>query len=118
MFNKKIYRNEILANCQWINNKFVDFYKVERCPYLRKGEGSISGTFELKNRQKSPVSFLFVRTQHIKELVSRKVSELLRIVCLVWEQNKICKIFSKQGGTEQCLGFTVRSFVKRFKKYY
>ena len=38
----------MLANCQWINKKSVDFYQIEPCPYMREGEGSILGTFELK----------------------------------------------------------------------
>ena len=46
------YRNEILANCQWINKKYVDFYKIEYCPYIREGEGRILGTFELKKSLK------------------------------------------------------------------
>ena len=41
-------RNEILANCQWINNKSGDFYKIKHCPYMKEGEESISGTSELK----------------------------------------------------------------------
>ena len=51
-------------------------------------------------------------TQHIKELVSRKFSELLTIIFEALEQHKICKSFSKQGETEQCLGSTLRNFVK------
>ena len=39
--------NEILANCQWINNKSVDFSKTKHCPYMREGERSILGTSEL-----------------------------------------------------------------------
>ena len=46
---------------------------------MREGEGSILGTFELKKSQKT-FSFLFVITQHIKEMVSRKFSGLLRII--------------------------------------
>ena len=38
-FQQKRYRNEILFNCQWINNKSVDVYKIEHCPYMREGEG-------------------------------------------------------------------------------
>ena len=30
-----------MANCQWINNKCVNFYKIEHCRYMREGEGSI-----------------------------------------------------------------------------
>ena len=37
----------MLANCQWINRKSVDFYKIEYCRYMREGEGSILGTSEL-----------------------------------------------------------------------
>ena len=47
-----MYRNEILADCQWINNKSVDFYKIDCCPYMREGEGSILGAFELTKSQK------------------------------------------------------------------
>ena len=36
----------MLANCQLINNKSVDFYKIEHCPCMMKGEGSILGTSE------------------------------------------------------------------------
>ena len=42
-------------------------------------------------------SFLFVITSHIKELVSRKFSRLLRIICYVWKINKICENFFKTG---------------------
>ena len=42
----------MLANCQWINNKSVDFYKIEHCPYIREGELSILGTFDLKKSLK------------------------------------------------------------------
>ena len=45
--------NEILTNCQWINNKSVDFYKIEHCFYMREGEGSILGTSEFKKLLKS-----------------------------------------------------------------
>ena len=30
-----------------MNNKSVDFYKIEHCPYMREAEGSILGTSEL-----------------------------------------------------------------------
>ena len=43
-------------------------------------------------------------TQHIRQLVSRKFNGLLRI--------EFVTFFSKKGGTEQCLGFALRSFVK------
>ena len=36
-----MYQNKIVANCQWINNKSVYFYKIEHCPYMREGDGSI-----------------------------------------------------------------------------
>ena len=37
-----------LADCQWINNRSEDFNKMENCPYMREGEGSILiGTNEL-----------------------------------------------------------------------
>ena len=52
--------------------KSVDFNKLEHCPYMWEGEGSILGTSELKK---------LLKTHHIKELVSRKVSGLLRIIC-------------------------------------
>ena len=86
-----------MANFQWINNKSVDFYKTEHCPYMRDGEGSILETFELK----STFSFLFLITQHIKELASRKFKGLLRIIYHVY------MLRVKQGGTEQCLGFVL-----------
>ena len=38
---------KMLANCQWINNKSVDFNKIEHCPYMMEGEGSILATSEL-----------------------------------------------------------------------
>ena len=41
-----------MANCQWINNKSVDFYKIEHCPYMREEDGSILGTSELKKMLK------------------------------------------------------------------
>ena len=34
----------------------------------------------------------------------------------MWEKNKICKFFWKQGGTEQYSGFTLGSFVKTISK--
>ena len=37
-----------MADCQWINNKSADFYKIEHCLYLSQGEKSILGTSELK----------------------------------------------------------------------
>ena len=106
-FSKKRYRNDILANYQWINDKSVDFYKIEHCPYMREGEGSILETSELKKSLKIDIFFI---TQHIKELVSRKFSGLY-IKC----GNRI-KFFSKQRGKEQCLGFTLRNFVKMIQK--
>ena len=33
---------------KWIKNGFLHFNKTENCPYMRKGEGSILGTFESK----------------------------------------------------------------------
>ena len=36
---------KFLANCQWINDKSIDFYKIEHCQYMREGEGSILGTY-------------------------------------------------------------------------
>ena len=36
-----------------INNKSVDFYKIEHRPYMGEGEGSILGTFELKQIAKN-----------------------------------------------------------------
>ena len=85
-----------MADCQWINSKFVDFYKIKHCPVMREGEGSILGTFELKKLLKLTFSFLFVITQHIKELVSRKFSGLLRIKC--GERIKRVKCFQNGGG--------------------
>ena len=35
-FKEKRYRNEILRNCQWINNKSVNFYQIEYCFYMRE----------------------------------------------------------------------------------
>ena len=70
-----------LANCQWINNKSVDFYKFEYCPYIREGDGSTLGASKLTNCSKSTFSFLVVITQHIKELLSRNFSGLLNIIC-------------------------------------
>ena len=32
--------------------------------------------------------------------------------CVECEENKTCKMFSKQGGAEQCLEFTLGSFIK------
>ena len=75
-------------------NGFVDFDKVEHSFYVGEGEGSVLGIFELTM---STFSFLFVITQHIKKLVSRKFSGLLRIICEVSERNKICKNFSRTG---------------------
>ena len=62
----------------WINNRSVDLYELEHRPYMRGGggEGSNLGTFELKKSPKTTFSFLFVITQNIKELVSRKFREL------------------------------------------
>ena len=74
---------------------------------MREGEGSVLKTFELKNPYKLTLSFLFVITQGIKKLVSRKFSELLRIMSQVWEQNKLYNFFSRQGGAKQCLRFTL-----------
>ena len=31
-----------------INNKSVDFYKIEHCSFMREGNGSILGIFELE----------------------------------------------------------------------
>ena len=42
-----------MANCQWINNKYVDLYKLDHCPYMRDGEGSTLGTSELKKIAKN-----------------------------------------------------------------
>ena len=47
VLTKNDIENDILSNCQWINNKSVDFYKMEHCPYMREGKGSILGTSEL-----------------------------------------------------------------------
>ena len=60
---------------------------------MREREGSILGTSELKKLLKIDISFLFVITQHIKELSGRKFSELLRIICQVWGKIKFVKFF-------------------------
>ena len=49
------------------------------CLYMREGEGSILGTFKLTKIAEHRY-FLFVITQHIKELIGRKFSGLLRII--------------------------------------
>ena len=59
----------------------MELYKIKHRPYVREGEGYILGTFVLKKSLKIDISFLFVVTQHIKELISRKFSGLLRIIC-------------------------------------
>ena len=64
---------KFFANCQQINSKSVDFYEIEHCSFMMEGEGSTLLTFELKK--------ISVITQHIKELVSKKFSALLRITC-------------------------------------
>ena len=90
------YRNEILAICQWINNKSIDFNKMQHCPYMREAERSILRTSALKEIAKNRhfFSVLFVITQHIKELVSRKFSGLLRIIFQLWRsKNKIFNFF-------------------------
>ena len=38
----------MLVICQLINTKSTGPSKTEHCPNLREGEGSITGTFELK----------------------------------------------------------------------
>ena len=40
-------------------------------------------------------------TQHIKELAGRKFGGLLTIIWKCGGKDKICKSFSRQGGTEQ-----------------
>ena len=42
------YCYETFSVPNWINNGFLDFNKIENCPYMREGEGSILGTFETK----------------------------------------------------------------------
>ena len=64
-----------------MNNKSVDFNKIQHCPYMSEGEGFMLGTSEMTKLPKSTFSFLFAVTQHIKELVSRKFSGFLRIIC-------------------------------------
>ena len=84
---------------------------------MREGEGSTLGTSELKKLLKIDIFVsLCDNSAHMKELVSRKFSGLLRIIYQVWRDNKICKFFSKQRGTEQCLGFTLGSFIKTISK--
>ena len=62
-------------------NKSVDFNKVEHCPYLRQGEGSILGTSELTKLLKINIFVSLCNNSAHKKLVSRKFSGLLRIVC-------------------------------------
>ena len=69
-----------MPNCQWINSKSVDFYKIEHFPYMKEGEGFILGTSELEKLLNIDF-FVSLCTQHIKELVSRKFSGLIRIIC-------------------------------------
>ena len=52
---KKKGKIEILGNCQWINNKSVD-YIIKDCSWMREGEGSILGTSELKKLLKIDIS--------------------------------------------------------------
>ena len=81
-YNNFLTKNDIeMKLCLIVNNRSVDFYKIEHCPYIKKGEGSILGTCELKQSLKIYISFLIMITQHIKELVSRNFSGLLRIIC-------------------------------------
>ena len=49
-----------MANCQWTNDKFVNFYKTEHFSCMREGEGSILGTSELKKSLKIDI-FVSVR---------------------------------------------------------
>ena len=54
-------------------------------------------------------------TQHIKGLVSRKFSGLLRIICQVWGKNKICKIFQNRERQSNAYGSLGKSHKNDFK---
>ena len=47
-FKKTRYGNEILVHCQWINEEYADFNKIENCSYVREGERSILGLYGLE----------------------------------------------------------------------
>ena len=84
---------------------------------MREGEGSISGTSELTKSLKVDVFVsLCDNSAHKRAGKDRKFSELLTIIWQVWGKNKICKSFSKQGGTKQYLGFTLGSSLETISK--
>ena len=72
----------MLVNCQWINTKSIGASKLEHCPNLREGEGSITGTFGLKKSLKSLKIDIFVsvcdNSGHKRD-GKQKYSGLLRI---------------------------------------
>ena len=82
---------------EFINNS-VDFYEIEHCLYTREGDGSILKTSELKKLLKIDIFVSLCNNSHIKELLSRKFSGLLRIKCQVWAKNEICNIFQNREG--------------------
>ena len=84
---------------------------------MREGEGSISGTLELKESQKI---YIFVS---LCDNSARKRAGEQKIYCIVKNYMSKCgntiknvNFFQNREGTGQCLGFTLRNFVKTILK--
>ena len=70
-----------MAYCQRINNKSVDFHKIEHCPYMSEGEGSILGLFELNKLLKTNIFVSLCDNSAHKRAGKQKFGGLLRIIC-------------------------------------
>ena len=67
-----------MANCQLIKSKSLDFYKIEHCSYMREGEGSILGTFELVKLQKVNIFVSLCDNSAHTKYIEQKISWIVK----------------------------------------
>ena len=91
-FKNHVTRNDVIIMSlpkQWKQWGYADLHETKQIIYQMKG---IDESYP-------KMYFLLNLTNYVKSCG--------HFCEIVWEQNKICKIISKQGGTEQCLGSTL-----------
>ena len=110
-FTKSDIEIKFWGDCQLINRKSADCYKIEQCPYMREGEGSILGTHELQKLLKIDIFVSFCDDSAHKRAGKQKFSGLLRIIRYVWVKNKIGNFFFKTGRDRAMFWFTLRSVI-------
>ena len=87
-----------MANCQWINNKSVDFYNTEQCTYMREGEGSILGTSKLTKLLKIDIFVSLCDNSAHKRAGKQKYKWIVKIYKLCGERIKLVKNFQNREG--------------------